>query len=115
MQEFTKLELEVRNPQGVTKRFACDMTTEWVWKGGNHIPVACPWLVDFDSSYESLDDFTGYRGTFEVIHYIFLEGPFVTGEIETSEEEVLATWKFLIDGKTADIQALQEFPRYTVS
>jgi hypothetical protein len=115
MQTFTKLELEVQNPQGVTKRFTCDMTTEWVLKGGKQIPVACPWLVNFDATYEQLDNFTDYRGTFEVIHYNFLEGFTVTGEIETSDDEVLATWKFLIDGKTADIEALQAFPRYTVS
>lgn len=115
MQEFTKIELEVKNPQGVTKRFTCDMTTEWVWKGGKHIPVACPWLVDFDSNYELLDNFTGYRGTFEVIHYHYIEGSFVTGEIVTSTVQTLATWKFLVDGKPADIEALQEFPRYTVS
>ncbi len=115
MQEFTKIQLEVKNQHGATKRFTCDMTTEWVWKGGKHIPVACPWLVDFDSNYELLDNFIGYRGTFGVIHDDFLEGPFATGEIETSEEEVLATWKFLVDGKPADIEELQELRRYTVS
>ena len=115
MQEFTKLELEVQNPQGITKRFTCDMTTEWVWKGGENIPVACPWLVDFDASYELLDNFTGYRGTFEVIHYNVLEGGFTTGELESFNDEVLATWKFLIDGKPASIKELESFPRYTVS
>lgn len=35
--------------------------------------------------------------------------------IETSDDVVLATWKFLVDGKPTNIEALQEFPRYTVS
>jgi hypothetical protein len=115
MQEFTKLELEVQNPQGIIRRFTCDMTTEWVWKGGKNLPVACPWLVDFDSNHELLDNFTGYRGTFEVIHYNVLEGGFFTGELESSNDEVLATWKFLIDGKPASTKKLESFPRYTVS
>ena len=115
MQEFTKLELEVKNQQGITKRFTCDMTTEWIQKGGKTIPIGCPWLVDFDSSYETLDDFTGYRGTFEVVHYNFIEGCSADGDIESSDYEILATWQFLVDGKPANYEDLQVFPRFTVS
>lgn len=106
MQEFTKIELEVKNPQGVTKRFTCDMTAEVVWKRGKGEIVPCPWLVHFHANYDALDDFTGYRGAFAVIHYNYLEGCATEGEIESSDDEVLATWKFLADGKPVTYEQL---------
>jgi hypothetical protein len=105
MQEFTKIELEVKNPQGVTKRFTCDMTMDYVWKGGNRITVACPQLLSVEAC-EELDDFTDYSEAFEVIYYNFLEGCFTTGEITSRDDRVLATWKFLVDGNPANIDEL---------
>ena len=112
MQEFTKLELEVKNQQGITKRFTCDLVTDWVRKAGEAIPVVCPWLVNFHANYAVLNDFTGYRGAFEVIRYHFLEGCSADGEIESSDDEILATWQFLADGKPVSYDTLQALTRF---
>ena len=108
MHEYTKIELEVKNPQGVTKRFTCDMNAQVVSKGGKQILVPCPWLVNFHANYDILNAFTGYCGAFEVIRYNYLEGCSTEGEIESLDDEILATWKFLADGKPVTYEQLSD-------
>lgn len=109
MSTYTKIQLEVTNSQGVTKNFTCDLIKESVLKGGKQISLSAPWLVHFHANYDVLSDFTGYRGAFEVIHYNYLEGCATEGEIETDDDQILAAWKFLVDGKPATFEQLSSF------
>jgi hypothetical protein len=71
-------------------------------------------LDTFETAYDHISDFTTYRGAFEVIHYLYIEGSLVTGEIETSDDEILATWKFLVNGEPVNFDQLKEALEYSI-
>lgn len=104
-----KIELEVTNPQGISKLFACDLDTQKVFVGvsGKPTSILCPWLADFEASYVALDTFTGHIGTFEIVHYCFVEGCIASETIQDDDDNVLASYQILIDGKPTTYDEFQ--------
>ena len=107
--EYCKIELEVTNPQGISKRFTCDLDTQTVFVGvsGKPTSILCPWLADFEASYVALDTFTGHIGTFEIVHYCFVEGCITFDTIDDDDDNVLASYQILVDGKPFTYEQIQ--------
>ena len=101
------IQLEVTLPNGQSTVVDIKPVFEHVMQGGQKKKIVAPMLDTFETNYRKLSVFTNYRGAFEVIHYHYVEGSFVTGEIEGLDDEILATWKFLVDGKSVDFDQLK--------
>lgn len=108
------IQLEVTIPNGQSTVVDIKPVFEHIMQGGERIKIVAPMLDTFETAYDHLSDFTGYRGAFEVIHYHYVEGSFVTGEIVTSTVQTLATWKFLVDSKPVDFEELKEALEYSM-
>lgn len=102
------IQLQVNLPSGESTKIGIKPVYETVLQGGQHKKIVAPMLDVYDRSYDYMSKFTGYRGAFETVHYCYVEGSFVTGEIESSDDEILATWKFLVNGEPVNFDQLKE-------
>jgi len=108
------IQLQVNLPSGKSTVVDIKPVFEHVMQGGQKKKIVAPMLDTFETAYDHISDFTGYRGAFEVIHYQYVEGSFVTGEIESSDDEILATWKFLVNGEPVNFDQLKEALEYSI-
>lgn len=106
------IQLEVTLPNGQSTVVDIKPVFEHIMQGGQKKKIVAPMLDTFETTYDHLSDFTGYRGAFEVVHYCYVEGDMTTGEIESSDDEILATWKFLVNGKPVSFDQLKESLEY---
>lgn len=106
------IQLQVTIPNGESVNLDIRPVYETVLQGGQHKKIVAPMLDVFERSYDYMSKFTGYRGAFEVVHYCYVEGDMTTGEIESSDDEILATWKFLVNGKPVSFDQLKESLEY---
>jgi hypothetical protein len=102
------IQLQVNLPSGDSVKLDITSVFQTVLQGGEHKRIAVPVLDIYDRSYDYMSKFTGYRGAFETVHYCYVEGEMTTGEIESSDDEILATWKFLVNGLPVDFDQLKE-------
>ena len=102
-----KLQIEIKTATGTVQLFDLDISLETVFKGEKQISIICPWLVNFESSYEAMDTLTDYRGTFELVHHCFIEGCITSGDIWGDKDAVLASYQILIDGNPATYDEFQ--------
>lgn len=102
------IQLQVTIPNGESVNLDIRPVYETVLQGGQHKKIVAPMLDVYERSYDYMSKFTGYRGAFEVVHYCYVEGDMTTGEIESSDEEILATWKFLVNGEPVSFDQLKE-------
>ena len=108
------IQLQVTLPSGKSTVVDIKPVFEHVMQGGQKKKIVAPMLDTFETAYDHISDFTTYRGAFEVIHYLYIEGSLVTGEIESSDDEILATWKFLVNGEPVDFDQLKEALEYSM-
>lgn len=102
------IQLQVTIPSGEFVNLDIRPVYETVLQGGQHKKIVAPMLDVYDRSYDYMSKFTGYRGAFETVHYCYVEGDMTTGEIESSDDEILATWKFLVNGEPVSFDQLKE-------
>lgn len=102
------IQLQVTIPSGEFVNLDIRPVYETVLQGGQHRKIVAPMLDVFERSYDYMSKFTGYRGAFETVHYCYVEGDMTTGEIESSDDEILATWKFLVNGEPVSFDQLKE-------
>lgn len=102
------IQLQVTIPNGESVNLDIRPVYETVLQGGQHRKIVAPMLDVYERSYDYMSKFTGYRGAFETVHYCYVEGDMTTGEIESSDDEILATWKFLVNGEPVSFDQLKE-------
>jgi hypothetical protein len=95
------IQLEITSPNGESTKVGIKAGKDRVLQGGKTKIIAVPCLDEF----EVVPD---HRWAFEVAYFCYVEGNMVEGDIESSDDEILATWKFLVDGKSIGFAQLEK-------
>jgi hypothetical protein len=101
------LSLEIILSNGDKKVFPLSLTSQTVSKGGKQISIVTPWLTDFEDSYLAIDIFTNHVGTFEIVNYCFVEGCMTSQTIDDDDDNVLASYRILLDGNPVTYEQIQ--------
>ena len=104
---MSKLTLKISLRNGEEKIFPLCLTSQTISKGGNRVSIVTPWLVNFETTYEAIDAFTGLRGTFEIIDYCFVEGCITEETIDSEDDVVLASYRILLNESPVSYEQIQ--------
>lgn len=84
--------IKMTRPDGVSKVFPLDIYKESIMIGRHWKPVAGIFVS------EEAEDFVGFSNAGEYIHYAYLEGSAVEGDIDIDDDRKIF-WLLLLDGK----------------
>jgi hypothetical protein len=109
---MNRVELEVTLSNGSTRLIAVKGVKERVFQGGQMKSIVAPMLNGFDLNkpylIDSPDLSLHIEDLFEVAHYCFVEGEMIAGDIEGDDDVgVLATYQFLVNGKSAEFAKVE--------
>ena len=102
-----KIQLQVIIPCGRAHYVDIKPVYDYVLQAGKSKKIVAFAFETFFRDNQYLVDLTNYTGIYETIYYHFVEGCSAEGEIESPDDEILCTWKFLVDYKPVNFEQLK--------
>ena len=109
-EESGRVSVEITMKDGRLGNFPMEFVPQCYMRGGRWLPG-----VNLEKGYEAVEEFTGCDWVSEGIGYHYAEGKSVEEEIHDYDDNLLGSWKILLDGKPTTYAELEEiaFGLYT--